>query len=168
MLLSLGKLWLKKKIQCAFLRAFWLRWPRFAASNSIQHSRIQHPRARTIRNSMCAIIPLGANRNRVHSEAALEREAWSRRSMRPSLPLEKPISKERGLRLENILVSHWRWWFRNSLLHLSPSRCVVGNKKKKKNARRVNTMARPKTILDFFGIVVALWEQLPPAFPPAL
>lgn len=46
-----------------------------AASNSIQHSRIQRPRARTIRNSMCAIIPLDANRNRVHSEAALDREA---------------------------------------------------------------------------------------------
>lgn len=34
----------------------------------------------------------------------------------------------------------------------------------KKNARHVNTMV--KTILDFFGIVAALWEQLPPALPP--
>lgn len=38
---------------------------------------------------------------------------------------------------------------------------------KKKNARRVNTMARSKTILDFFGIVAALWEQLPPSPLPS-
>lgn len=47
-----------------------------------------------------------------------------------------------------------------------PLSFAMRGRRTKKNARRVNTMARPKTILGFFGIVVALWEQLPPAFPP--
>jgi len=49
---------------------------------------------------------------------------------------------------------------------LSPSLLRDASSADKKNARHVNTMARPKTILDFFGIVAALWEQLPLALPP--
>lgn len=114
------------------LRAFWLRPSCFAASNSIQHSRIQRPRARTIRNSMCAIVPLGANRNRVHSEAALDREAWSRRWMRPFLPLEG--ARPAAGKYFGIPIDVGGGFATPS--SLSPSRCVVGGQKKKKRKKR--------------------------------